>query len=271
MTMRSLSPSGRGAGASAAGGALIFTLGLMLGACSEATDDVEPDPTGATSQVTHNVLTPSEVADGWTLLFDGQSMDEWRGYGREDLPETWIVEEGQMTLRTSGGNMDGGDIVTRVAYVDFELTFDFKVGPSGNSGVFYRVREVDGKVLWQVAPEYQVLDDPAYPASEDWDPTAHRTGENYELHAAAERTVHPVGEWNSGRIVVDGNSVQHWLNREMTVEYELYTEDWEARVAAGKFATEEHYARASSGFIGLQDHGTPVWYRNMKIRPLNGG
>ena len=165
--------------------------------------------------------------------------------------------------------MDGGDVITKAEYRDFELVFDFKVGRRGNSGVFYRVQEITDVSLWQVAPEYQVLDDAAYPESPEWDPRTHRTGENYDLQAAESRLVYPVGEWNSGRIYVDGNHVEHWLNGQLVVEYDLYSPEWEGWVAASKFSVEEHFARAPSGSIGLQDHGTPVWYRNMKVRRLD--
>ena len=241
----------------------------LLGACSGAADDVAP--AGGDMAVAHNTLTAEEEAAGWELLFDGQSLEQWRGYGRDDLPETWIARDGEMMLQTEGGNMDGGDVVTIAEYTDFELVFDFKVGPSGNSGVFYRVQEIDDKGLWQVSAEYQVLDDPAYPESEDWDPRTHRTAENYDLQAAESRIVNPVGEWNSGRIVVQGNHVEHWLHGALAVEYELYSPEWAGWVAASKFSVEEHFARAPSGSIGLQDHGTPVWYRNMKIRRLGDG
>ena len=164
--------------------------------------------------------------------------------------------------------MEGGDLVTRAEFTDFELTFDFVVGPEGNSGVFYRVREHAGAALWQVAAEYQVLDDPAYVAMGTMDMNTRLTGDNYDLHAAGERNIHPTGEWNTGRIVVEGRHVEHWLNGRMTVEYELYSDDWEARVAASKFGVERHYARAPSGAIGLQEHGTPVRFRNIKIRPI---
>ena len=243
---------------------------LGSGACAgsgEETADASAEDTAA-AEVAHNSLSAEEAAGGWTLLCDGEAMDQRRGYGRDGLPETWIVENGEMVLQASSGNMDGGDIITVAEYTDFELTFDFKVGPSGNSGVFYRAVETDGKGLWQVSAEYQVLDDPAYPESDDWDPRTHRTGENYDLEAADNRIVHPIGEWNSGKIVARGNTVQHWLNGTMTVEYELYSEKWNGQVEASKFSVEEHYARAPSGSIGLQDHGTPVWYRNMKIRAM---
>lgn len=217
-----------------------------------------------------NTLTPEEQAAGWRLLFDGTTLAGWRGYGRQDMPETWLVQDGTLTHVTGGGNMDGGDIVTVEEFTDFDLTFDFKLDPVGNSGVFYRVREAEGKGIWQVAPEYQVLDDPAYPAADDWQPPTHRTGENYDLQANDDRTVHPPGEWNSGRILVQGRHVEHWLNGRLVVAYDLYTPEWEGLVAKSKFAGEEFYARAPSGSIGLQDHGTPVAYKNMKIRPLGG-
>ena len=250
---------------------LALTL-LGCSACSGGGDGTADDEATMSETVVdvfvHNTLSSDEAADGWTLLFDGQTIDQWRGYGRDDMPETWIAENGEMMLQASSGNMDGGDIITVAEYTNFELTFDFKVGPSGNSGVFYRAVETDGKGLWQVSAEYQVLDDPAYPESDDWDPRTHRTGENYDLEAADNRIVHPIGEWNSGRIVARGNTVQHWLNGTMTVEYELYSEKWNGQVEASKFSDEEHYARAASGSFGLQDHGTPVWYRNMKIRTM---
>ncbi len=179
------------------------------------------------------------------------------------------MERGELVGLSTTGDMDGGDIVTVAEYSDFELVFDFKLGPATNSGVFYRVREHDGAALWEVAPEYQVLDDTAYFAPGSADGRTHRTGDNYDLHEAAVRPTRGLGEWNTGRIVVDGSRVEHWLNGELTVAYEYYTDEWEALVAKSKFSTEI-YARAEAGLIALQDHGTPVWYRNIKVRPIRG-
>lgn len=253
--------------------AVLVAFALGLAACGGRGGEAETETPSAAMPVgaAPNTLTAEEQAAGWRLLFDGTTLSGWRGYGRQDLPETWAVMDGAITHPTEGGDMDGGDILTVEEFTDFELVFDFKVGPSGNSGVFYRVREAEGKGLWQVAPEYQVLDDPAYPASDDWAPETHRTGENYDLQAADQRVVHPAGEWNTGRILVQGHHVEHWLNGAMTTTYDLYSPEWEALVAKSKFAEEEFYARAPSGSIGLQDHGTPVWYRNVKIRPITGG
>lgn len=259
--------SGRGLAAVVAAG-----VGLAgCGASDEAVDDAMSGEGGAAPaevETAHNTLSDQEVADGWILLFDGETTDGFRGYGRDDMPESWVVVDGELTLQTEGGNMDGGDIVTVGEFTDFELTFDFRVGPQGNSGVFYRVQEAEGAGLWQVAAEYQVLDDPAYIEMGTMDMTNHLTGDNYALHTAEVRPLNPTGEWNSGRIVVEGNRVEHWLNGERTVQYELYSEDWEARMRASKFSVEPHYARAPSGSIGFQDHGTPVWYRNLKVRRL---
>jgi hypothetical protein len=246
---------------------------LLLSACAPS-DGGEPaaQPEASALDAAHNALTAAEAADGWMLLFDGRSTEGWRGYGRDDFPSGgWVVENGELVGQSSDGDMDGGDIVTTREFTDFDLVFDFKVGPEGNSGVFYRVKEHEGAGLWQVAAEYQVLDDPAYIAMGTMDMNTHLTGDNYDLHATAEKTMNPTGEWNTGRIVVRGNHVEHWLNGRKTVEFEMYSDDWEARVARSKFGPEEHYARAPSGAIALQDHGTPVWFRDIKIRPLGGG
>ena len=251
--------------------AIALLLAGVVAACGGAEDAADDAPAAEVALATsaHNVLSADEESAGWILLFDGKSSEGWRGYDREDFPEDgWKAAGGELAGQSSSGDMDGGDIITVAEFTDFELVFDFKVGPEGNSGVFYRVKEVPQKGLWQVAAEYQVLDDPAYIAMGTMDMNTHLTGDNYDLHSAHERTMNPTGEWNTGRIVASGNHVEHWLNGHLTVEYELYSDEWEALVAASKFSVEP-YARAPSGSIGLQDHGTPVWYRNMKIRPLH--
>jgi cytochrome c len=131
------------------------------------------------------------------------------------------------------------------------------------------VVETSGLGMWSVAPEFQILDDPAYVASETWDTTAHLTGDNYDLHAAPHRTLRAAGEWNQARIVASGTRVEHWLNGEKTVGYELWSPEWEALVAKSKFAPYRQYGRAVTGRIGLQAHVPGrVWYRNIKIREL---
>jgi len=245
-----------------------LVLLLVLSACGGTADEAQATAETAEMEMAHNTLSADEVAAGWELIFDGTSTSGWRGYGRDDMPNTWVAENGELVLQASSGNMDGGDIMTVAEFTDFELTFDFKVGPEGNSGVFYRVAEAPEKGLWQVAAEYQVLDDVAYIDMGTMDMNTHLTGDNYDLQATPSKTMYPTGEWNSGRILIEGNHVEHWLNGAMTVQYDLYSDEWEELVANSKFGTEEFFARAPSGSIALQDHGTPVWFRNMKIRPI---
>ncbi|MDH5643624.1 MAG: DUF1080 domain-containing protein [Gemmatimonadota bacterium] len=223
--------------------------------------------------VNQNELTGAEIADGWRLLFDGTSAEQWVGYGRDSFPTRgWDVIDGMLFSEPddTGGPGFRGDIVTRESYDDFELSLEFRLAERSNSGIFYRAVHREGFALWQVAPEYQVLDDISYVPLEDWPTSKTLTGDNYDLHSSAERVAAPVGEWNAVRIVADGSHVEHWLNGVKTVEYEMWSGDWDSLVAESKFAEYEHYGQSQWGSIGLQDHGGPVWYRNIKIRTLSG-
>ena len=206
-----------------------------------------------------NTLTEIERAQGWRLLFDGRSMDGWRGYMSEALPGGWKAVDGLLT-RTARA----GDIITDEKFRDFELTFEFNVAPGGNSGIFYRAIE-GPDLIYYAAPEYQVLDDAAH---RDGSSPLTSTGANYAINPASPGITKPAGEWNSGRILVNGNHVEHWLNGQKVVEYELGSADWTRRVAESKFNQWPEYGKASEGHIGIQDHGSMVQYRNIKIRVL---
>ncbi len=212
-------------------------------------------------------------ASEWIALFDGRSTRGWRGYNQPSFPAgAWSVRDGELVVAGPEERVGaGGDIITEATFSDFELEFEFLVGREGNSGVFYRVVEHEGLDMWMVAPEYQVLDDTAYIQMGTMDMRTHMTGDNYDLHASAVRATNPLGTWNQGRIVVDGARIQHWLNGTLTVEYDLWSPEWEALVAASKFAPYAPYGRAAEGHIGLQDHDAEVRYRNIRIRPLVGG
>lgn len=202
-------------------------------------------------------------AEGWEVLFDGTNLDAWTGYGRGGAPGGWRIEDGVLGFEPGG---DGGDLVTRETYGDFELVLDWKISPCGNSGVFYRGAP-DGDYIWQTAPEMQVLDDSCHP---DARYPSHRAGSNYDLHAAPPGVVRPAGEWNEVRIVARGPHVEHWLNGEQVAGYEQGSDAWAARVAASKFRTMPSYGTRMAGVIGLQDHGDPVWFRDVRIRRLDG-
>jgi hypothetical protein len=175
------------------------------------------------------------------------------------LPGGWQLTEGELSRLGSGG-----DIVTVDQFEDFEMELEWKVAPGGNSGIFFHVSE-DYDYVWETGPEMQVLDNEAH--RDGLDPRT-SAGANYALHAPIEDVSNPAGEWNHVRLVVEGPHVQHWLNGVLLLEYDLWSPDWEARVAASKFAAMPHYGRARSGHIALQDHGDDVWYRNISIRPL---
>lgn len=256
-------------------GIVLLSLLALLISCGGGNEEQEapksPGVDAYESTQAHNTLTERELSEGWQLLFDGESTDGWRGYNQEAFPEAgWGVADGNLIVMASGGSEEGmgGDIVTEAVFADFELIFEFLLTPVGNSGVFYRVVEDPEEALWTVAPEYQVLDDSAYIAMGTMDMTTHLTGDNYDLHSASVRPTHPIGEWNEGRIVVDGTHVEHWLNGEKTLEYELFSPEWEALVAASKFAPYPAYGRALEGRIAIQDHGHEIRYRNIKIRPF---
>jgi 3-keto-disaccharide hydrolase len=183
----------------------------------------------------------------------------WRGFKMDTLPSGWQVVDGALTRVASGG-----DIVTRKKYRDFELTLEWKVAPGGNSGIFYRASEDDDAIYW-TAPEMQVLDDAGH---RDGQTRLTAAGADYGLYPAPAGVVKAAGEWNSVRILVRGNHVEHWLNGVKVVEYELGSSDWLAKVQASKFAPHPHYGRNAEGYIGLQDHGDWVAYRNIHIREL---
>ena len=243
-----------------------LAAGFAFG-CAQAP---EAPPDGA--ETPPNTLTEAERAAGWRLLFDGETPAGWRGYNREAFPDTgWAVIDGALVVGATSTDPDvaiGGDIVTTESFADFDLKFEFMLSEVANSGVLYRVIEEEGAAIWHNAPEYQVLDDTAYIEMGTMDMRTHLTGDNYDLHASGEKTLRGPGAWNEGRIRVQNNLVEHWLNGTKTVEYELASPEWEALVAASKFAPYPRYGRAASGPIGLQDHGRNVYYRNIRILPL---
>lgn len=231
---------------------LCLTVAAVLVAtgCASAQEEVRQEM---------NALTSAERDAGWQLLFDGQSLDGWRGYNGRDALGGWAVEDG--TLAWVG---EGGDIVTGRQFTDFELVADWKVEPGGNSGILYRAAEGE-EWIYHSAPELQVLDDDGH---RDGQNPLTSAGSNYGLHAAPRGVVHPAEEWNSVRVVVRGHHVEHWLNGTKVVDYELESPEWLELVTNSKFVAWPNYGRAPTGHIGLQDHGGRVWYRNIKIREI---
>ena len=207
-------------------------------------------------------------SDGWVELFNGDNLDGWRSYGEATALAPWTVEDGAIFLAVDADEegMTGGDLITEGQFENFELELEWKIGPGGNSGIFFGVREIEGHdVAYLTGVEMQVLDDDGHADGANPETSA---GSCYALYARSDRVTRPVGEYNQARIVVQDGVVEHWLNGQKIVEYDMNSEDWARRVAASKFADWEHFARYGRGHIALQDHTDPVWYRNIRIREL---
>ena len=219
-----------------------------------------------------NTLSETERKAGWRLLFDGKSTSGWHNFGKSSIGSSWKIDQGALYLdatRRADGHWqadDGGDILTKETFENFELRLEWKIGPCGNSGIMYNVVESkDYQYPWQTGPEMQVLDNACHP---DAAFEKHRAGDLYDLIACAYETVRPSGQWNSVRIVVNKGKVQHWLNGRKLVEFEMFTPAWQQLIAGSKFRDMAGFGQSRRGHIALQDHGDPVWYRNIKIRPL---
>lgn len=218
-----------------------------------------------------NTLSAEENEQGWQLLFDGKSVDAWRGYNSENFPEKgWQVKDNLLMVEASGTGEEGygGDIITREQYEDFEFKVDFKLSPQGNSGLIYLVKEEANTPSWHNAPEYQLLDNQYYEENGDIPMDTHRTGDAYDLYASTENAMKPVGEWNTAMIRVKDKNVEHWLNGKKVVSYTLGSAEWKEAVANSKFSGYPGYGMTAKGHIGIQDHGHQLWYRNIKVRPL---
>jgi hypothetical protein len=197
---------------------------------------------------------------GWTSLFDGKTMEAWRGYQSATLPAGWRVTDGTM-----GKVAATGDIVSKASYTNFVLELEWKLGVRGNAGIFYRASEAEKKI-YLTGPEYQLLDDANAP---DGKSPLTSAGAAYAIYPAPRGVVKPADQWNSTRIVVDGAHVEHWLNGTKLLEYMLWSPDWEAKVKASKFGVVPTYGREKSGHIGIQgDHEGALAIRNVRIKVL---
>jgi hypothetical protein len=206
-----------------------------------------------------NTLTEEEKKAGWKLLFDGKSPEGWRGYKKDKFPDGWKVIDGAL-VRVSGG----GDIVTLEQYENFDLQIDWRITEGSNSGVMYRVQETE-KTPYMTGPEIQILDDEHHKVPKTG---LTATGSCYALYPPTKDAVKAIGEWNRFRIVVNHGRVEHWLNGEKIVQYEIGSDDWEKKVAASKFKEWHGFAKSPKGHIDLQDHGGRVEFKNIKIRVL---
>ncbi len=262
--------------------ATLFTASaILLSACQSAnsdqtvTEETSAAMTSADVSLGDNTLTDTEKADGWQLLFDGTSTEQWRGAHRDAFPEQgWQIGDGMLMVQASDGgeSQNGGDIVTKEEFSNFELQLDFKLTEGANSGIKYFVTEAYNPEGSAIGLEYQLLDDERHPDA--------KLGNNgggtrtlaslYDLQAAnADKPANPIGEWNTARLVVEGKQVKHYLNGEEVLTYERGSEAYQQMVQASKYKDWDNFGMADSGHILLQDHGDLVYYKNIKIRSLS--
>ena len=222
-------------------------------------------------------------ADGWITMFDGKTLNGWRGYDRTDVPNAWEVNDGAIHIKGSGageaGAKDGGDLVFAHKFKNFELEWEWKVAKGANSGVFIMIQEVEGQPSYISAPEFQILDNANHPDAKLGKDGNRMSASLYDMIPAKPQNSKPFGEWNKSKIMCYKGTVVHYQNDEPVVEYHLWTQQWKEILDKSKFSKDKWPLAYElllncggpnkEGFIGLQDHGDDVWYRNIKIKILD--
>ena len=221
--------------------------------------------------------------DGWITLFCGDNMYGWRGYNKDAIPARWVIEEGaikfQGTGMGEGQKADGGDLIFAYKFRNFEVSIDWKVAKGGNSGIFYLAQEIKDQPIYISAPESQVLDNDNHPDAKLGENGNRQSSSLYDMIPASPQNAKPAGEWNNTTIMVYKGSVVHKQNGKAVLEYHLWTPQWTELLQVSKFSQEKWPiaftllnncgGEAREGYIGVQDHGDDVWYRNIRIKILD--
>ena len=223
-----------------------------------------------------NKLTGKEKKQGWELMFDGKSLNNWRGYNRQDIPAVWVVEDGTMRVDKSkqvrGDRTSTGDIIFDRKMKNFEFTFEWKIAEAGNSGIFFLGQEIERKPIYSSAPEYQLLDNDNHPDAKMGRDNNRKAASLYDMIPAVPQNANPFLQWNTGGITLKDGKVTHYQNGVKVVEYTLWTPEWENLIENSKFKGWTEMINVGGekkeGYIGLQFHGDDIWFKNLKIREL---
>jgi len=222
--------------------------------------------------------------DGYYIIFDGKTFNGWRGYNKDKVPVRWTIDDGSLKFNGSGigeaQESDGGDIIFTHKFKNFELTFEWKVSKGANSGVLFYAQEVKGAPIWYSSPEYQILDNENHADALAGENGNRKSASLYDMIPAKPQNAKPFGEWNTGSIIVSKGSVFHKQNGKTVLEYHLWTPKWNDMIKNSKFAPDGEYPLAftlltnlggenKEGYIGFQDHGDDVWYKNIKVKVLD--
>lgn len=221
-----------------------------------------------------NKLTKTEKNEGWVLMFNGKNTKDWRGFNRHDVPGAWTASDETLYCKAMKNDEaepgQKGLIMYAWQFSDFHLKVDWKISEGGNSGIFYLGAEEGYSSIVNTAPELQVLDNERHPDGKKGKDGNRLSGSLFDLIPADPQNANPAGEWNSVEVIVKDGHVKHIMNGEEVLSFQMWTEEWKELVSGSKFPKirEDWHDVPKEGYIGLQDHGYEVWFKNIKIRKL---